>query len=155
MKEQPYGTVSPFSRPATADKVLDQFFDMTRELKIKAFLMYGLCLGFYRDGGYINGDNDLDVGVICSERKRKKLLASLKEGGFTQGELFRRNMHFHKDRILVDLHFRESNGGLYSTLKNIGYKDKEYPAPHPIEPYLAACYRHWERKTNRTRRRVL
>ena len=72
MKIHPYGTVNPISLAVVADDVLDEFFEIANRLKIKAFLMYGLCLGFVRDGEYIEGDNDLDVGVICNKKGKRR-----------------------------------------------------------------------------------
>ena len=77
-KKYPYGIVGPSTIPETADRVLDEFFQIAKQLKIRTCLSAGLCLGFVRDGGYIEGDNDLDVIVICIGDKRDKLINSLK-----------------------------------------------------------------------------
>lgn len=146
MKHHPYGIIDPFLRVDIADRILDEFFLIARRLKIKAFLVYGLCLGFVRDGGYIKGDNDLDVGVICNKEKEDQLISSLKENGFNRGRSFRHNnTHFYKSNILVDVYFRKS-GKFYSNLDSTRYKEKEYPVPSPIEEYLSACYSNWKIK---------
>jgi len=156
MKKHPYGTVNPISLAVVADDVLDEFFEIANRLKIKAFLMYGLCLGFVRDGEYIEGDNDLDVGVICNKKGKRRLMATLEKHNFTQGRSFRKkNTHFHKNKILVDVHFRESKGIFYSKLESVYYGDKEYPVPSPIKEYLATCYPNWKRKENQTCRKAI
>ena len=156
MKKHPYGTIDPLKSVAVADRVLDEFFGITRRLRIKSFLAFGLCLGLYRDGEYIEGDNDLDVGVVCDKKKKKRLINALINNGFTQGRSFRRkNTHFHKNKILVDVHFYETPGIFYTTLEVMKYKDKEYPAPYPVKVYLAACYSDWKIKQDETCRKGL
>lgn len=146
MKYHPYGTIDPFLRVDIADNILDEVFRITSELKIRAFLMIGLCLGFVRNGGYIEGDNDLDIGVICDEGKKDRLIALLKENGFSQGKSYRHhNTHFHKDKILVDIYFLEAKR-FYSSFGSVQYKGKSYPVPNPIEEYLNTCYSNWKVK---------
>ena len=147
MKKQPYGTVSPALHPAVADSVLDEFFQIIKQLKMVAVLEYGLCLGFVRDGKYIEGDNDLDVGVVCSDSKKRKLITRLEEQGFIRGRSFyQSNTHFYKNKILVDVHFRTSDYGFYTKLENVSYKGKEYPVPSPVGAYLTIRYSNWQIK---------
>lgn len=152
MKKHPYGIIDPSLRVDVAGSILDEFFQIAGQLKIKAFLVFGLCLGFVRDGGYIEGDNDLDVGVICNEEEKDRLVNSLKNNGFNEGRTFRhKNTHFHKNKVLVDIYFRES-GKFYSNLDSVHYKGKEYPIPSPIEKYLSKCYSNWKIKENQATR---
>lgn len=149
-KKYPYGIVGPSTIPETADRVLDEFFQIAKQLKIRTCLSAGLCLGFVRDGGYIDGDNDLDVVAICSGDKRDELINSLKEHDFIPGRSFpppHNNAHFHKDKILVDIFFREEKG-FYSQFESVQYKGKLYPIPNPIEGYLSICYTNWKVKEN-------
>ena len=149
MKHYPYGILEPAKIPEIADGILDEFFQIAGQVKIRAFLVFGLCLGFVRDGGYIEGDNDLDVGVICSEESKDRLINSLKENGFNQGKSCRHNnTHFYKNKILVDIYFRES-GEFYSKFDSVQYKGKQYPTPSPIEGYLSACYSNWKIKEDK------
>ena len=152
MQRHPYGIVDPFLQVDVADAILDEFFHIAEQLKIRAFLVFGLCLGFVRDGGYIEGDNDLDVGVVCNEDEKERLVNLLKENSFSQGRSFRHNnIHFYKNKILVDIHFKESRG-YYSNFGNVQYKGKEYPVPHPVEGFLTACYANWQIKENKATR---
>lgn len=152
MKEHPYGIIDPFLQVDVADNILDEIFQITERLKIKACLVFGLCLGFVRDGGYIEGDNDLDVGVICNEEEKDGLVNSLKNNGFNEGRTCRhKNIHFHKNKVLVDIFFRES-GKFYSNLESVHYKGKEYPVPSPVGEYLTVCYANWEIKESKATR---
>jgi hypothetical protein len=146
MNRHPYGTIDPFLQIDIADNILDEVFRITGQLKIRAFLTIGLCLGFVRDGGYIEEDNDLDIGVICNGGEEGKLINSLKENGFSQGKSYRHhNTHFHKNKVLVDVYFLESKG-FFSNLDSVQYKGREYPVPSPIEEYLSVCYSNWKVK---------
>ena len=150
MKRHPYGIVDPFLQADIADVILDEFFQIAEQLKIRACLAYGLCLGFVRDGTYINGDNDLDIIVVSNGKEKIKLIDALEKNGFTRGRSFSspyNNTHFHKDRILVDIYFRELKK-FYSNFDSVQYKGKIYPTPSPIEEYLSACYSNWRVKEN-------
>ena len=147
-KKHPYGIVDPSIIPETADKILDDFFQITEQLKIRSCLAAGLCLGFVRDGGYIDGDNDLDVVAICVGDKKDKLINTLKEHNFSLGRSFpppHNNAHFHKDKILIDIFFREAKR-FYSEFESVQYKGKLYPIPSPIGEYLSTCYTNWKIK---------
>jgi len=154
MKQYPYGILEPADIPEIADKILDEFFQITRQLKIRACLAYGLCLGLVRDGSYIEGDNDLDVIVIGNGEEKTRLAAILEKNGFTQGRSFSspyNNTHFHKDRILVDIYFRKLKR-FYSDFDSVQYGKKTYPTPGPIEEYLSACYSNWKIKEDEATR---
>lgn len=148
MKDHPRGVIDPFLQVNIADNILSEVFQITKQLKIKAFLAFGLCLGFFRDGGYIKGDNDLDIGVICNKEERIALINSLEKNDFIYGRTFSHpynNTHFFKNRILVDIYWRKSDK-FYSNLDSVQYKSKIYPIPSPIEEYLSACYTNWQIK---------
>lgn len=153
-KKYPYGIVGPSTILEIADRILDEFFEITEQLGIKACLAAGLCLGFVRDGGYIDGDNDLDVVAVCVGDERERLVKTLKERGFNAGRSFpspHNNAHFHKDRILIDIFFREAKG-FYLKFENVQYKGKPYPIPAPVAKYLSACYSNWKIKEGQATR---
>ena len=141
------GTIGPFLQGDIADNILDEFFQITKKLKIKTCLLFGTCLGFIRDGGYIKDDNNLDVGVICAGEKREALIASLEKNGFTQGNphLPTNSIPFLKNKVFVDVFFLEARG-FYSSLDSVPYKGKIYPVPHPVKEFLNACYSNWKVK---------
>ena len=146
----PYDTKEPAEIPDVADKVLREYFRIVGVLKIPSCLAYGTCLGFIRDGGYIPGDNDLDVAVPTPSNKLPpELRGALLVCGFKQGLTFpppNNNVHFHRDRILLDIFFRKSEG-FYTRLDKVMYKNEVYHIPCPVEGYLSACYTNWKVKS--------
>ena len=145
----PYGIKAPQTIPKVADMILDEYFEVMGELDIRGCLAYGLCLGFVRDGGYIKGDNDLDVVVLLDDKAtRDKLHVALSTRGYLMGGQFPppdNNSHYVRDNILLDIFIRKPEG-LYKEFGSVTYKGKEYPVPHPVEDYLAACYKDWTTK---------
>jgi len=145
----PYGIKEPSGIADAADRVLDEYFEITGLLKLGACLAYGLCLGFVRDGKYIPGDNDLDVVAITPTNSPiPDLSEALIKRGFERGEIFpppANNVHFHKDDILLDIFFRKPEG-FYTAFDKVMYRGKVYPVPCPVEDYLKACYTNWKVK---------
>lgn len=147
-------TKNPCDAKETADRVLDEFVKITESLNIRYFLAFGTCLGFVRDHGYTEGDNDIDVGVICSEEAFQRLTETLREHGFNPeyvdgfGRPMPMNRHFYKDNILLDIwhRFRESEKRYQQTFQKITYNGKEYNIPHPVEGYLESYYGNWRVK---------
>ena len=129
------------------DNCLFDWKKICDDLKIQSFLLMGTCLGFYRDGKYIQGDNDLDVGVICSKEKLIELFAKLRENGFRQAELWQNqgwelNQHFWKYGALLDVHFQflKDVEPFLKKFEKFTYKGVEFDLPSPIEDYLAVEY---------------
>ncbi len=145
MKKKRFGTIDLFLQVDNTDKILDEVFQIAGELKMKPFLLWGLCLGFVKNGAYLKGDNDLDIGVICNGKKeRQTLTAVLAKKGFIPGTPCRHhNIHYRKNKVLVDIYFLES-AGFYSSFDSVRYKGKAYSVPHPIKDFLSACYSNWE-----------
>jgi len=147
----PYGIVCPATIPDVADHILDEFFAITGELGIRSCIAFGLCLGLYRDGAYIEGDNDLDV-IVTIPPQDTRLEEALRQHGFEMGAAHPApafNTHFHKERILLDVFWRPI--GEFITVADfdtVTYRGKQYPAPHPVEEYLARCYTNWMVKSD-------
>ena len=148
-KDFPYGIVCLCTAPVVADKVLSECFKLAESIHLRICLAYGLCLGFVRDGGYIVGDNDLDMIAITDTGGPTPFVdKAFIDAGFKRGASFPpplSNVHYHKGRILVDIHFRESVN-LYRKFDVVTYKGILYATPHPIDAYLVACYGDWRKK---------
>ncbi|GAG42768.1 unnamed protein product, partial [marine sediment metagenome] len=112
-------------------------------LNIQTFLYYGTCLGFVRDGGYIIGDNDIDVGILGG---LEELTAKLVEKGFINRRTYGKNRHFLKYGILLDIYFKFSGRNFFQSFDKVNYKNRDYNVPHPIEEYLKARYGDWKIK---------
>ena len=129
------------------DKCLFEYQDICDELGIKSCIMYGTCLGFYRDGTYCKGDFDLDVGALCSKEKLVELFAKLREKGFVQKEFWQNqgweyNQHFWKYEVLLDVHVQllKDEDKFFEDTETLKYKDREFNIAHPIKEYLTLEY---------------
>lgn len=145
-KFHPYGNIDPFKIPDTADKLLNEYWDIATSLNIQTFLYYGTCLGFVRDGGYIIGDNDIDVGILGG---LKELTARLVEKGFINRRTYGKNRHFLKYGILFDVNFNFYNRNFFQSFDKVNYKNRDYNVPHPVEEYLKARYGDWKTARHR------
>lgn len=158
IKTFPYGVVGPDTIPEVADAILAEFFEITYRLGIKSAIILGTCLGFYRDGTYLPGDNDLDLVAIVDDEDRSYLTKRLIDHGYLLGRTFlaapgqpdtSKNVHFVKDRILLSISWRKAEG-FYAEFGSVPYKGRTaYPIPTPIDGYLTACYRDWRDKSNK------
>ena len=141
MRWHPYKNIDPFNVPEIAEKLLNEYWDIAEKLKIQTFLLCGTCLGFVRDGGFIIGDNDIDVGILGG---LEDLAAKLIENGFVKKTMWPgRNCHFLKYEILLDVTFGLPPQFL-QTFDRVIYKDRAYNVPHPVEEYLTAFYGNWK-----------
>ena len=143
MKFHPYGNTDPFKIPEFADKLLNEYWDIAESLGVKTFLMYGTCLGFVRDGGYIEADNDIDFGILGGG---KELVAELIESGFICKGIYEVNGHFIKYNILLDVFFTPAyniSGDFFKTLDEVRHNGRIFNVPHPIEEYLSNRYGDW------------
>ena len=137
--------MDPFNLPAAADRVLDEFFSISKRLNIPSFLLYGTCLGFYRDGGYIDGDNDLDVGSIGDV---PALVGALIKADFLLVAVVSTNVHFLKHGILLDLYFNFPSVEYFQAFDKFNYKNKPYNFPSPLEDFLVSEYGDWKTKSS-------
>lgn len=144
MKLFPYDTVGPAAAVNEADKILNEYFQITGKLGIRACLIYGLCLGFVRDGAYLAVDNDLDVAAIVNEEEWIALTQTMIRNGYEQKDVFPLDQHTHfvKNRILIDIYWRKAKG-FYAQFETVRYKGKMYSVPYPIDKYLTAVYSNW------------
>lgn len=149
IKWKPYGTKEPSTIPKAADEVLGEFFQIVKELKVRACLAFGLCLGFVRDKDYIPGDNDLDLVMLGKTGMLTPDIAKVfRKHGFTRKTGYpppSNNVHFIKKNILLDIYFRQT-GEYYKRLGLVKRNGIIYPIPYPTDEYLTKCYGDWRKK---------
>ena len=132
--------ILPCNNPELADHILSCLAQICTEHDILYFISCGTCLGFYRDNDYIPDDNDLDASIIFSHEHFNILPALLYPYGIvadSHGKFEGR--HFWKDDMLLDITWVKPEG-FYKSHDEIGRNGIIYPAPHPIEEYLAWKY---------------
>jgi len=149
--ERPIDVFLPHIEPSrlkkVADKVLEEFDDVAKSLNIKHFLVLGTCLGMVRDKGYIEGDHDIDLGLLCNEDELKTLYNKLIQRGFIHGSNGTiGNFHLYKDNIMLDVYppphgIRDQP--FFKTFNTISYNGRTYNVPHPVEDYLEYHYGNW------------
>ena len=127
--------------PLAGDRLLNDYFAVCRSLKIDSFLLYGTCLGFVREGGYIKGDNDIDVGILNGIWE---LAAALCNAGFIHIVTVRDNSHFIKYGVLLDVWFDFPDKKYFRAFDKILYKGASYSVPHPVKDFLAFSYGDWQ-----------
>lgn len=134
-------------------KVLDK-------LKIPFFLNYGTLLGAVRDKDFIDGDEDVDIGIFGNEKREEILEALYKKGFYKREGKDDSNICVNRN-VLIDIHlFKERKNdyvdGLshlfipkkFDKLKRIKFKGVYFLAPNPTEEYLEFCYGNWQLKTS-------
>jgi len=136
-------TRNPCDVKETADKILDEFVAIAELLHIQYFLAFGTCLGMVRDGGYIQGDGDIDVGVFCTELELKKLTRTLVRYGFKVYQDHSVNRHFHKNQVCLDVWYKWHTQPFPRKLGKIVYNNKTYSLPYHRDEYLTTCYGNW------------
>jgi hypothetical protein len=132
-----------------ATKILEDWDDCCKSLEIPHFLIYGTCLGFFRDGEFIEGDSDIDTRVICKKGKWKEFVKAMKAEGFTKGE---KDWQFYRDGILLCIERSVKVGEIiqdgkkykvmpyYHKFDEIWYNGRKYNLPHPVVKYLEGRY---------------
>ena len=144
--------IYPHTDKDRADKVLFEVLDLCKEMKIEVYLIFGTLLGFYREHGYLFGDNDIDIFIKCDTNARELFKKELKkrkfEIGTIQGSLPTINMHVLKDQIFVDIwiKMRLSLMKFYTGTKEIKYKNRMVPVPADTEGFLEASYGEWKKR---------
>jgi len=141
--------IPPSNEPENADDILNTLYKVCAELDITYFLYGGTALGFYRDGGYIPLDNDIDVGILSTPEKFLELRATLEAEGFAIDE--DSYNHYWKHNILLDIRGGTDYWGPEPVIQRcvvlyteqfdaVSYKGRAYNIPHPIEEHLACHY---------------
>jgi len=78
-----YIVKNPITNKKSADKILSEVDGIFKDIDLEYFLLFGTVLGFYRDNGYIIGDDDIDIGIkIYNSEYIKKIIFSFMQHGF-------------------------------------------------------------------------
>ena len=143
-------------------KVLDKYHT-------EFFLLYGTALGAYRDGDFLPGDDDIDLGTFNSSH-REEIKQELTKLGFDISTCFdtKRNVYVPSKMILairntqVDIFFFEEQKKGYvahrdgfsrpftylpkkfNKTQKIIFKGHEFNIISPIEEYLSEFYSDWK-----------
>ena len=153
---------------AQALKVLFEIKKILDRLNIPFFLQYGTCLGIYRDGDFLPGDDDIDIGVIGFERF-EEVRDEFEKCGFKrrwQGKVNHRYLAREKYGIPIDVLFYVETDKNYqcwvkdgdpylffpkrfNTFEKIRFKEVDFNVLHPIREYLEWCYGDWRNKENK------
>jgi len=133
-----------------ARKVLLEFGDIADGLGVPWFLYLGTCLGFVRDGSFIEYDDDIDLGVLCDKGTLARLFGELVRKGFVKGDAYlnpgnEKNQHFFKDGILVDVFFtfRDDTREFLTSFDEVHYNGRRFRVPHPVNDYLTSEFGDW------------
>lgn len=153
--------VYPYADKLNADRILEEWDNVCKNLGTEGFLTFGTVLGFVRDGGYIKGDWDIDVGI--HREYFSQFYDAMIEQGFSSpnvkrdlGELYLdsflwnieivspgTHIKFIKYNIVLDvwlgLHL-VSVAEFIESFDKVTYEGREYNVPHPVEEYLKYRY---------------
>ena len=80
-------------------RFLQDIFEICKKIDIKPFLVFGTLLGHYRDGGFIEHDTDIDLGLLENDflSEQEKMMAWVDMG--TDAELEKEIVKRIKNRI--------------------------------------------------------
>lgn len=140
----------PFQDRPLADSVLFEFIDLCYNRHLVPFICLGTALGFHRNNGYLHGDPDIDVFVLCQKDVRTSLFNDLTTNGFVlnsiPGSDPSLNVHTVKNKILLDVWFKQRKDfmSFYQGNNYILYKNRKLRLPNDIENYLTSIYGNWK-----------
>lgn len=134
----------PYIFKSMADALLEDWHDVCVALNLPHFLLFGTCLGMIRDKGYIKGDTDLDVGVLCGSRGLKLLTEGLAAKGIVDGGRLTYNVNYVRG-VMLDVwwDFGPLHIEYLEKLDTILYEGIEYNVPGPVEDYLEFVFDDW------------
>ena len=62
---------------------MQDFYEASREVGIRPFLMWGTLLGWVREGRFLRHDKDVDLGILASDYAKKDvLIAAMQKRGY-------------------------------------------------------------------------
>ena len=140
-------------------KTLFKFDDICKELGIKYYLLQGTCLGFYRDGKFIDGDGDIDLFVDCSKEKLIELFKKCEENKlepekncfsnrFENAEGEEINRHIKTSNYWLDVYFKmlDNRKPFMEKADKVKFEGRTFNCPHPVEEYLTLEFGDWKIK---------
>lgn len=133
------------------------------------FLLYGTALGLYRDGKFLPGDEDLDIGSFDAD-KRDAIAKTLAEKGFQISTSYTEEGGYHESEMIHAWHdthadiffFKESEEGWMAKraeheepfvllppgtkreFEKVSIAGYEFNVLSPVEDYLSFCYDDWK-----------
>ncbi len=147
--------------PNAAINVLSEASKILAGLKIDSWLTDGTLLGYYREGGFISHDCDVDIGINISSWS-ESIIPTMRDNGYeltgSRGELDNGlEYSFFKDGISIDFFFfYEEGSNLWHSawlkklqlkykypkfsLKKVVFLDHDFLAPEKEEQYLVIKY---------------
>jgi len=143
----------------SALNVLNYIDRVLKEEGISPFLISGTLLGIIRDGGFIENDNDLDIGVWSDQTNEKNLLKLLEkhERFRTVYALQHMVQVTDKSGIVVDvfIHYKEGRNVWHGTdthrwynsaftIKELYFANQTYFIPGNPYEYLKENYGIWQ-----------
>lgn len=165
----------PFRVPELTDAVINHFDGIMKRYDLDYFIAAGTCLGIIRDGGYINGDQDVDMCVLYeSQEQIEKIKSELQRFGFEMKGIDYTNhedvikkygkvpsgIHFFLHDILIDVHpmYKVNDSYYFSNICKfdcsifndfglIEYNDIVLRIPRDVEKYLKSMYLDWQTPT--------
>ena len=145
----------PCNDKEKADEILPLLQSIVYSLNFDLVLCCGTCLGFVRDHGYIENDNDIDVGILsnfqpCTEEQKKNLSEKLRQNGFRSTQtppvmLSNGQEHWWLHNILICIRWiyglpSQHLIRFFKSFDKVTYNGQTYNVPHPIEDYLVYNY---------------
>lgn len=166
----------PYRHKIKADRIINHFDRVMKKNELDYFVVAGTCLGMIRDGGYIEGDDDIDIAVIyTSQDEINEIKAILQSNGFEiRRENYSKNksiikkygqvpnsIHFFIYNVLIDLLIMYEVDNKYyladkwkfdcSLFDNSGfieYNRMILRVPRNVEKVLEMMYSDWKTPTN-------
>jgi len=157
--ERQLHTKLPADYPKLADHALELFDDACKFVgqqygkhSVPYYLHGGTCLGFYRNGGYIKTDTDIDVGIILDDRERLWRLwielwnKGFRSNGIASADAWSRHFFFQGiflNTILsgeISPPYTIYGGYRCESFGKSRHNGRDYRVPSPVEDYLAYTY---------------
>ena len=141
---------NPYDDQFHADEILEEWDKVCNELAIPHFLVWGTCFGFYFENNYVEGDDDIDLGVKCTAIEFRNLTNKLSDRNFKiSAGIFSElgyNYGFIKYGIRLDVwtNFSALSYPFLETFKKLKHNKRYYYIPNNTDKYLDTFYSTWK-----------